>query len=191
MNHKINLRTCIWATLLVLAVRRLAAGQVETTAMRVRPSRTWDDLVLDDDRLAHLREIAVRQRRRDIVFGKWGFSPHPSTGVTAVFEALSARRSEHYLGGSSAAYVDLRGHIRGWSPGKEGAEADEYCQSFERSAAPFYVPARGGYSARVRSVAWWRALRTNCCGYLTENTTRLTPGESLVVTPAVSTASIS
>lgn len=72
----------------------------------------------------------------------WSFTP--STGVTAVFEALTARGDEHYLGGSSAAYVDLRGHIRGWSPGKEGNEAGDYCQNQEQDASTFYLSS-GGY----------------------------------------------
>lgn len=73
-----------------------------------------------------------------------GWTLFPADGVTAVFEALSASDSEHYLGGSSAAYVDLRGHIRGWSPGKEGREAREYCQNQEQTASPFYLSS-GGY----------------------------------------------
>jgi alpha-D-xyloside xylohydrolase len=68
----------------------------------------------------------------------------PSAGVTAVFEALTAGPAEQYLGGSSAAYVDLRGRIRGWSPGKEGDEAGDYCQNQEQSASPFYLSS-GGY----------------------------------------------
>ena len=68
----------------------------------------------------------------------------PSTGVTAVFEALGAGPDEHYLSGSSAAYVDLRGHIRGWSPGKEGNEAGDYCQDQEQTASTFYLSS-GGY----------------------------------------------
>ncbi|GLY88786.1 TIM-barrel domain-containing protein [Actinoallomurus iriomotensis] len=73
---------------------------------------------------------------------RWSFSP--AGDVTAVFEALTARGDEHYLGGSSAAYVDLRGHIRGWSPGKEGNEAGDYCQNQEQSASTFYLSS-GGY----------------------------------------------
>jgi alpha-D-xyloside xylohydrolase len=73
---------------------------------------------------------------------RWSFSA--AGGVTAVFEALTARGDEHYLGGSSAAYVDLRGHIRGWSPGKEGNEAGDYCQNQEQSASTFYLSS-GGY----------------------------------------------
>ncbi len=72
----------------------------------------------------------------------WTLSP--ATDVTAVFEALTAKDTEHYLSGSSAAYVDLRGHIRGWSPGKEGREAREYCQNQEQTASPFYLSS-GGY----------------------------------------------
>jgi alpha-glucosidase (family GH31 glycosyl hydrolase) len=73
---------------------------------------------------------------------RWSFTPE--TGVTAVFEALTAGPDEHYLGGSSAASVDLRGHVRGWSPGKEGNEAGDDCQNQEQSATPFYLSS-GGY----------------------------------------------
>jgi AAA+ superfamily predicted ATPase len=71
------------------AVRRLAAGHIDAAAARVRPSRTWDDIILDDDRLGQLREVAVRCRQRDTVFGQWGFSPQPSTGVVALFAGPS------------------------------------------------------------------------------------------------------
>jgi hypothetical protein len=73
---------------------------------------------------------------------RWSFTP--SSDVTAVFEALTAGPAEHYLGGSSAAHVDLRGRIRGWSPGKEGNEAGDYCQNQEQSASTFYLSS-GGY----------------------------------------------
>lgn len=72
----------------------------------------------------------------------WTFTP--ATGVTAVFEALSAGPAEHYLGGSSATTVDLRGLVRGWSPGKEGSEAGDYCQDQEQTASTFYLSS-GGY----------------------------------------------
>lgn len=71
------------------AVRRLAAGHIDATATRIQPSRTWDDLVLDDERMGHVREIAIRHRRRDLVYDTWGFSPHPSTGVVALFAGPS------------------------------------------------------------------------------------------------------
>jgi alpha-glucosidase (family GH31 glycosyl hydrolase) len=78
----------------------------------------------------------------------WSFSP--AGEVTAVFEALTARSDEHYLGGSSAAYVDLHGHIRGWSPGKEGNEAGDYCQNQEQSASTFYLSS-GGYGLHAET----------------------------------------
>ena len=81
-------------------------------------------------------------RTRQGVRVRWSFTP--SGDVTAVFEALTAGGGEHYLGGSSAAYVDLRGHIRGWSPGKEGNEAGDYCQNQEQAASTFYLSS-GGY----------------------------------------------
>lgn len=70
-------------------VRRLAAGHIDATATRIRPSRGWDDLVLDPERTARVKEITMRCRRRDIVFGDWGLSPHPSTGVVALFAGPS------------------------------------------------------------------------------------------------------
>jgi hypothetical protein len=80
---------------------------------------------------------------------QWSLStPAGSPPVTVVADALSAGADEHYLGASSAAYVDLRGHIRGWSPGKEGHEAGAYCQNQEQSAAPFYLSS-AGYGIRV------------------------------------------
>jgi hypothetical protein len=71
------------------AVRRLAAGHIDAAAARVRPSRTWDDIVLDDDRMGQLREVAVRCRHRDTVFHQWGFSAQPSSGVVALFAGPS------------------------------------------------------------------------------------------------------
>ena len=71
------------------AVRRLAAGAIDTTAERIRPTRSWEDLVLDDDRADQVREVARRCRHRETVFEKWGFSPDPSVGVVALFAGPS------------------------------------------------------------------------------------------------------
>jgi AAA+ superfamily predicted ATPase len=71
------------------AVRRLATGHIDETAVRIRPTRGWDDIVLDPERLEQLREVAVRCRRRDRVFGEWGFSASPSTGTVALFAGPS------------------------------------------------------------------------------------------------------
>jgi hypothetical protein len=71
------------------AVRRLAAGRIDRLARRVRPERTWDDLVLPPDRLAQLKELAARYRNRATVYGDWGFRPAPSAGVVALFAGPS------------------------------------------------------------------------------------------------------
>jgi hypothetical protein len=71
------------------AVRRLAGGHLDGVAVRIRPRRGWDDLVLPPDDVRQLRELAVRHRRRDVVYGRWGFPPLPSTGVVALFAGPS------------------------------------------------------------------------------------------------------
>ena len=71
------------------AIRRLAAGHISALAPRARPSRGWDDLVLDDDRMQRLREVVARARHRHTVFSEWGFDPSPSTGVVAMFSGPS------------------------------------------------------------------------------------------------------
>jgi hypothetical protein len=67
------------------AGRRLAAGHISALASRARPSRCWEDLVLDPERKARLRQVIIRCRHRRKVFGEWGFSPLPSAGVVALF----------------------------------------------------------------------------------------------------------
>jgi hypothetical protein len=71
------------------AVRRLAAGTIDTAAQRIRPTRSWEDLVLDHDRADQVREVARRCRHRETVFEKWGFAPDPSVGVVALFAGPS------------------------------------------------------------------------------------------------------
>jgi hypothetical protein len=71
------------------AVRRLAGGHLDTLAVRLRPQRSWPDLVLPPDQTAQLREMAARYRGRDVVYGRWGFSPLPSTGIVGLFSGPS------------------------------------------------------------------------------------------------------
>jgi ATPase family associated with various cellular activities (AAA) len=71
------------------AVRRLAAGHISTLAPRTRPSRNWDDLVLDRDRTERLREVVARCRHKKKVYGTWGFSALPSSGVVGLFSGPS------------------------------------------------------------------------------------------------------
>ncbi|MFI7601336.1 ATP-binding protein [Actinoplanes sp. NPDC049681] len=71
------------------AVRRLAGGHLDGVAVRIRPRRTWDDLILPRDEAGQLRELAARHRCRETVYGRWQFSPVPSTGVVALFAGPS------------------------------------------------------------------------------------------------------
>ena len=71
------------------AVRRLAGGQIDALARRIRPSRGWDDIVLSPDRKQLLREIVERYRLGDAVYDEWGFSATPSRGQVALFSGPS------------------------------------------------------------------------------------------------------
>jgi hypothetical protein len=71
------------------AVRRLAAGHISAIAPRTRPTRNWEDLVLDPDRTERLREVVARCRHKRKVYGTWGFSALPSAGVVGLFSGPS------------------------------------------------------------------------------------------------------
>jgi AAA+ superfamily predicted ATPase len=71
------------------AVRRLAGGEIHRLARRVRPTRTWDDIVLSPTRLTMLREIVAEYRYADVVYGQWGYSDKPSRGLVALFSGPS------------------------------------------------------------------------------------------------------
>ncbi len=73
--------------------------------------------------------------------------------VTTVWEALTAGATEHYLSGSSAAHLDLRGWIRAWRPGKEGNHVEEYCKNQAEVATPYYFSSGGyGFYAETANV---------------------------------------
>jgi SpoVK/Ycf46/Vps4 family AAA+-type ATPase len=71
------------------AVRRLAGGHLDGVAVRIRPRRTWEDLIVPPDDARQLRELAARHRRRDVVYRQWRFPPLPSTGTVALFAGPS------------------------------------------------------------------------------------------------------
>jgi AAA+ superfamily predicted ATPase len=71
------------------AVRRLAGGHLDGLAVRVRPRRGWNDLVLPADDKQQLRELAARYRDRPIVYEEWGFRAIPSAGLVALFAGQS------------------------------------------------------------------------------------------------------
>jgi ATPase family associated with various cellular activities (AAA) len=67
------------------AVRRLASGELDRLAVRIRPDRGWDDLILPDEQLALVRGVVDRYNHRTDVYERWGFKPVPSAGVVAMF----------------------------------------------------------------------------------------------------------
>jgi SpoVK/Ycf46/Vps4 family AAA+-type ATPase len=71
------------------AVRRLAGGHLDGVAVRIRPRRTWEDLILPADDASQLRELAARHRGRHVVYQQWRFPPLPSTGIVALFAGPS------------------------------------------------------------------------------------------------------
>ncbi|WP_433292412.1 ATP-binding protein [Actinoplanes sp. CA-030573] len=71
------------------AVRRLAGGHLDGVAVRIRPRRTWEDLILPPEEAVQLRELSERHRWRDTVYGQWHFRAAPSTGVVALFAGPS------------------------------------------------------------------------------------------------------
>jgi ATP-dependent 26S proteasome regulatory subunit len=70
-------------------VRRLAGGHLDGLAVRIRPQRRWDDLVLPQRQGGQLRELVARYRRRRTVFGEWGFPASPSRGIVTLFAGPS------------------------------------------------------------------------------------------------------
>ena len=70
-------------------VRRLASGPFDQLARRIRPQRTWDDLILAPDRLQGLKELTSRYRHRELVHGEWGFPAIPAAGLVAMFSGGS------------------------------------------------------------------------------------------------------
>jgi AAA+ superfamily predicted ATPase len=69
------------------AARAQCGADLATLAARVRPSRSWSELVLPPDPMAQLHELAARAAHGPRVLGDWGFGRRMSrgTGVTALF----------------------------------------------------------------------------------------------------------
>lgn len=67
------------------AARRLVTGDLDRLTTRIRPTRSWDDLVLPVEDFERVRMVAARYRHRDTVLDDWGFKPIPSAGVVAMF----------------------------------------------------------------------------------------------------------
>ena len=88
-----------------LAVRRLLAGPLGRLTRRIRPRKTWDDLVLSEPRLEQLRTIVARFRHATTVYDDWGVSTSSGRGIISLFagpsgtgKSLAAEVVAHTLG---------------------------------------------------------------------------------------------
>ncbi|MCR1782752.1 ATP-binding protein [Nocardioides carbamazepini] len=71
------------------AVRRLLGGPLARLAHRVRPRKTWDDLVLSGAKSAQLRAVVGRYRHGPTVYDEWGVTTASGRGVVALFTGPS------------------------------------------------------------------------------------------------------
>jgi hypothetical protein len=72
---------------LATACRQQAAHRLGSLAVKIEPARGWDEIVLPDDRMDHLRELCAQVRHRERVFGDWRFGGRSARGlgVSALF----------------------------------------------------------------------------------------------------------
>ena len=71
---------------------RLQGGpRLDQLAQHIQPVYTWDDIVLPDDLLKHLRELAAQVAHRHQVYEIWGFGARLSRGrgISALFAGPS------------------------------------------------------------------------------------------------------
>lgn len=73
------------------ACRQLAQTSLDSLAQRLDPKATWDDLVLPDEQMALMRQIAGQVRERHKVYDEWGFarSMNRGFGISALFSGES------------------------------------------------------------------------------------------------------
>ncbi|WP_436699430.1 ATP-binding protein [Nocardioides sp. BYT-33-1] len=71
------------------AVRRLLGGPLARLAHRVRPRKSWDDLVLSEAKSAQLRAVVGRYRHGPTVYDEWGVTTASGRGVVALFTGPS------------------------------------------------------------------------------------------------------
>ena len=76
---------------LYTACRAQSDEKLAALTRKIRPRYTWDDIVLQEDALAQLRELCQWVEFRDRVLGEWGFGTKLSggKGVNALFSGPS------------------------------------------------------------------------------------------------------
>jgi len=62
------------------ACRLHSSRKLSTLGRKIKPHHTWNDLILPDDRLQHLREICNSMKYRSLVYDQWGFDRKLSLG---------------------------------------------------------------------------------------------------------------
>ena len=73
------------------ACRALTRPRLDALAQRLEPKATWDDLVLSDESLKLLRQIAAQVRGRYQVYEDWGYAKRMTRGlgISALFAGES------------------------------------------------------------------------------------------------------
>ncbi|MGB9180971.1 MAG: ATP-binding protein, partial [Pyrinomonadaceae bacterium] len=73
------------------ACRTLARPRLDDLAQRINPAASWDDLVLPEQQLRALRDIAAHVRQRAKVYETWGFASkgERGLGISALFAGAS------------------------------------------------------------------------------------------------------
>lgn len=104
---------------LAAACRQQSAHKLGELAVKVEPHYGWDDIVLPDDKVAHLRELAAQVRHHYRVYDAWGFGKKLSRGkgLSALFtgppgtgKTMAAEVLAHDLG-LDLYKVDLSGVV--------------------------------------------------------------------------------
>jgi ATPase family associated with various cellular activities (AAA) len=71
--------------------RNLTRSSLDSLAQRLEPKATWNDLVLPDEQMQLMRQIAGQVRDRHQVYNQWGFakSMNRGFGISALFAGES------------------------------------------------------------------------------------------------------
>jgi hypothetical protein len=85
-TEPVDMRRRVWHE-----CRNLTRPRLDSLAQRLEPKATWDDLVLPDEQMALMRQIAGQVRERHKVYEQWGFSQmmNRGFGISALFAGES------------------------------------------------------------------------------------------------------